>query len=214
MSRKPEEEIDLDNVIACHQCDLLVEAAPLPEGSKAHCPRCGHTLRYSPKDGLLRPLAIAIAALIFLVLANLFPFMVLRIGGQEQIMTLFEGSIALHTNGYSLIAVIFLSCTVLVPAAILVMVTYLLLELLGNQKQATAFPYLARGVFTLIPWAMADVFIVGVLVSLIKIASLASVEMGISFWMYVASTILFTWTLGTLDRDLIWSTWERRRHAV
>ena len=195
-------------------CDLLVEVPQLKEGTKAECPRCGHTLCASPKDGMIRPLAISIAALVLLLLSNLFPFMTISAGGQEQMMTLFHGSLALHSGGDSVIAFIILACAVFIPAGVLIMIVWLVIELLIPERPPKAFPFLAKLVFKLIPWSMADVFLVGVLISLIKISSLAAVDMGPSFWIFVGFTILFTWALSSLDRILIWNTWERKSHAT
>ena len=56
---------------------------------------------------------------------------------------------------------------------------------------------------------MAEVFLIGVIVSLVKIAAMATVEMGISFWAYAAFTICFTLAISNLDRVQCWSEIER-----
>ncbi len=67
---------------------------------------------------------------------------------------------------------------------------------------------LARGVFGLKTWAMAEVFFIGVVVSLVKIAALASVEIGTAFWAYAVFTVSQTLTLANLDRYQCWSAIE------
>jgi len=52
--------------------------------------------------------------------------------------------------------------------------------------------------------SMAEVFIIGVLVSLVKIAAMASVVIGISFWAYVGFAVCFTASLSSLDRFQMW----------
>ena len=49
-------------------------------------------------------------------------------------------------------------------------------------------------------------FFIGVLVSLAKIAHMATVVLGISFWAYAAFTILFVMTITNLDR---FQSWQR-----
>lgn len=51
---------------------------------------------------------------------------------------------------------------------------------------------------------MADVFIVGALVSLIKIAGMAEVGLGISFWAFCAFALLLLLTTQSLDADWMW----------
>jgi paraquat-inducible protein A len=51
---------------------------------------------------------------------------------------------------------------------------------------------------------MVEVFVIGVLVSLVKIGAMATVILGISFWSYVGFAICFTATLSSLDRFQMW----------
>ena len=51
---------------------------------------------------------------------------------------------------------------------------------------------------------MAEVFVIGTLVSLIKIGAMATVVIGISFWAYVGFVICFTASLANLDRHALW----------
>ncbi|MEZ5501490.1 MAG: paraquat-inducible protein A [Halioglobus sp.] len=55
-------------------------------------------------------------------------------------------------------------------------------------------------------WSMVEVFIIGVIVSLVKIAAMATVVVGISFWAYAAFTVCFTLAVSSLDR---YQCWER-----
>ena len=54
-------------------------------------------------------------------------------------------------------------------------------------------------------WAMAEVFIIGVIVSLVKLAMMATVVLGASFWSYGAFTICLILALSTLDRYRCWA---------
>ena len=53
---------------------------------------------------------------------------------------------------------------------------------------------------------MVEVFIIGVIVSLVKIADMATIELGISFWAYAGFAICFTVAISNLDR---YQCWER-----
>lgn len=54
------------------------------------------------------------------------------------------------------------------------------------------------------PWLMVDVFLIGVLVSLIKIAALADVSMGLSFWAFCIYAMLVVKTISLVDFDWLW----------
>lgn len=61
------------------------------------------------------------------------------------------------------------------------------------------------------PWCMADVFLVGTLVSLIKIASLADVSFGASFWGFVIFVVYLAAAYASLDTKKVIS--DLYRHA-
>jgi paraquat-inducible protein A len=56
---------------------------------------------------------------------------------------------------------------------------------------------------------MVEVFIIGVIVSLVKIGHMAHVILGASFWSYVGFAICFTAALSGLDRLSVWREIER-----
>ena len=62
--------------------------------------------------------------------------------------------------------------------------------------------------FSLNNWAMVEVFVVGVIVSLVKIAKLATVVLGLSFWAYIACALCLTAAFSGLDRLQVWQAIE------
>ena len=66
-----------------------------------------------------------------------------------------------------------------------------------------------RILYSLQEWSMVEVFLIGVVVSLVKLASMASVQLGLSFWAYAAFGVCFTLAMSTLDRFHCWQSIER-----
>ena len=66
----------------------------------------------------------------------------------------------------------------------------------------------AKVIFLSQNWAMVEVFIIGVIVSLVKIAAMATVHIGISFWAYAAFSICFMLAITSLDRVQCWNDIE------
>lgn len=195
--------------IACIACDLLLDVPELREGERAACPRCTHVITAPPVDGFTRAIAYALAACVLLAVANAFPFMALESKGVEAVMTLPRTAIELHREGSSTLAVLVLGPIVGIPAMILATILALLLRV----RRARPAPWLVpagRLLFLLSPWSMVEVFVIGVLVSLIKISAMASVVLGISFWAYVAFAVCFTASIGSLDRLDVWRAIEER----
>jgi paraquat-inducible protein A len=188
---------------ACIECDLLVTLGELEGDQRALCPRCGHLLTVASADGLTRSLAFALAAAVLLVIANSFPFLALNAQGLEQVMTLPRTAVELYRDGYAPLAVLVLGPIVGIPALMLAT----LVALLVYVRRGRAAPWLVpagRFLFLLSPWSMVEVFVIGVLVSLVKIAAMASVVLGLSFWAYVAFAVCFTAAFSSLDRLEMW----------
>jgi paraquat-inducible protein A len=191
-------------LIACHGCDLLVDVEEVRQFGQANCPRCGHLLTRFLKDGFVRVLAYAVAGAVFLTVANLFSFLTLEAGGLASTMTLPQTALALFSYGMPFLSLLVAVFIILLPALILGLLVAICAPLIW-QKPVPWLHSVAHLFFTFYNWAMVEVFIIGVVVSLIKLSSLADVDLGISFWAYVGFSLCFTGALASLDR---YHTWE------
>jgi paraquat-inducible protein A len=191
--------------IACPSCDLLFAIGDLPDGGTAYCSRCGAFLTRRQDDAFERVRAYSTAALIMLAIACAFPFLRFSRAGIENTMTLPQTVLELWGNGRPWLALIVAAFIIVIPALVLVM-TLALSTTLVRQASPVWLKGLARLLFQAKTWSMAEVFFIGVLVSLVKIMHMATVVIGISFWGYAAFTVLFVMTLTHLDR---FQSWQR-----
>lgn len=189
--------------IACPSCDLVFDVSDLAHGETAYCSRCGHFLTRYRVDELNRVMAYTISALILLALACSFPFMAFKASGLESVMTLPQTALELWQNGMPDLALLVAAFIILIPAAVLLLLVVLVGALMIQRQTAWLSP-LGRLIFTLQSWSMVEVFFIGVLVSLVKIAEMATIVLDISFWAYAAFSILFILALSNLDRFQCW----------
>ncbi len=194
--------------LACIQCDLLVTFPDLREGERATCPRCDHVLSSRSPNGLARSLAFALGAAVLLALANAFPFLSLEAKGLESVMTLPRAALELYREGYGTMAAMVLAFIAGVPALMIGVLIALVTALL-RQRRTTWLVPAGRALFWLTPWSMVEVFVIGVIVSLVKLHHMAHVVLGVSFWAYVAFTLCFTAAMSSLDRFEVWEEIER-----
>ena len=173
------------------------------DGQTARCTRCGNYLTRYRADSLDRILAYNIAALVALALACSFPFMQFKASGFENLMTLPQTALAIYQNDMPILAIIVAAFIILIPAAVLIL-QFALVGILMRQRRSDWPRRLGRWIYTLEHWSMVDVFIIGVLVSLVKIAHMATVVIGISFWAYAAFSILFVLAMSNMDRFQCW----------
>jgi paraquat-inducible protein A len=196
------------STIACHECDLLYELPSLPEGSVAKCSRCGAVLQRHKRDSLDRTLSWSIAGLILFVVANSFPFLALKSGGLVRETTLITGVEELYKQDMPSVAVLVFLTSILFPLVQLSGMLYLLLPLKVNRlpwwKPALVF----RFIQSLQPWAMMEVFMVGILVSMVKLAKLAKVVPGIAIYSFAVLIIVLAAATASLDPHLVWDRLE------
>ena len=197
----------MSELIACHGCDLLVDISGLEDNCRANCPRCGHYLTRFQHDAMNRVLAYTIAAIILLALACSFPFLSFSAGGIESVMTLPGAPGSLILYGMPTLGALVAAFIIIIPVMVILLMVLVSAPLLLGLR-APWLRIAARGLFTLQTWSMVEVFIIAVIVSLVKIASLATVVLGISFWAYAAFSICFTLALATLDRYQCWEMIE------
>ena len=193
--------------IGCVECDLLVAVEPLEPGERARCPRCGHLLTANNDDGMTRSLAFAAAAAVLLALSMSYPFLTLKASGIEQVMTLPGTAYELHAGGYTSVAVLVMTPIIAIPTLMISALMALLLPLRAGKQAAWLVPT-GRFLFFLNPWSMVEVFVIGVIVSLVKIGAMATVILGIAFWSYAAFALCFTAALTNLDRVQLWERIE------
>ncbi|KXI21240.1 paraquat-inducible protein A [Photobacterium sanguinicancri] len=196
--------------IACEECGLVMSVPVLDEGEKATCPRCHHGVAKQINQPFQRPMAFGIATLVMLALSVSFPFMSFSVQGLNQNITLLHAAFVLQHFENSLLALLLLLTVVILPGCYIVMVMYLYRQSAHIQKgtfyhaNKNTVKRVARLLFHIEPWLMVDVFLIGVLVSLIKIASLADVGLGMSFWAFCIYTGLVVKFVSMVDRTWLW----------
>ena len=198
----------MDSLIACHDCDLIHRINPLPAKGTAVCIRCGAVLYKHKPNSLERTLAFALAGLILFILANSFPFLGLKIGSQVRETTLITGIHELYVEGMHVIAILVLITTVLAPFIQMLCMLYILLPLRFHHL-SKGLPRVFRFVNSVGPWGMMEVFMVGILVSVVKLAGMAKIIPGISLYSFLALIFVLAAMIVSLDSHLIWQKWEK-----
>ncbi|UBU49595.1 paraquat-inducible protein A [Cobetia sp. D5] len=188
---------------ACECCDLVVALPALKAGERARCPRCDHLFAQRHAHAVQRTLALAMACLVMLVLTLPFEFIAFATSGISASLSLIDTPAALTAESYPSLAVLLILTIVMLPALYLLGVIYTHAAI-GLKLPLPGIRGIARTLSHLRPWMMADVFLVGVMVSLVKIAGMADISFGPSFWAFCAFALLMTKTLASIDGDRMW----------
>lgn len=191
------------DTMGCPHCDLLVHLGELRIGQVATCPRCGGFLTRERADAIDKTAAYSLAALVLLSLSCAFPFLSFSQAGLESRITLLQTPGMLWESGLPAVAILVAAFIIVIPALVMLLQLAVCLQLRSQRRSPWLVPA-GRWAFRLRHWAMVEVFIIGVIVSLVKIAHMASVGLGISFWSYIAFSLLFTFAVATIDRYQTW----------
>lgn len=170
---------------ACPVCDALsYDVVPAP-GERVRCPRCNTVLRTGQRAAIDHLLALSLAVPPLMVIGLSASFLSLSGGGAQREASVLDAAQAVAGGEIWPLALAVGAMIVALPLIRAVALAYVLLPVrLGHppaRHAASAF----RLAIELRPWAMAEIFLIGVAVALVKVTGLASVTLGPAFWSYV-----------------------------
>ncbi len=212
LARLPMPSADPNRYVACHDCDALFTAPEVGEGERVLCPRCGANLFTRHVNTLQRTAAFTLAAATMYVAANLFPFLTLSADYRESDMLLIQSVTGLEGAGYPPLASAVAIFVFVSPIVVIGGLLYLVVPLMFGRRLSGS-TLLCRLVQEARQWNMVEVYLLGVLVSLLKLGSLATLKLGISFYAYVGFIICLTWTITTVDYRELWDHLERAERS-
>ena len=194
-------------LLACQECDALQALPRLSARDTITCWRCGAHLGQHRTAALDRVLPVTLAAAVMFVLANTSPIVAIEVAGSRSSTSLLGTVVELYRQGVTGVAGIVLLTGFVAPAAQLLLLVYALVAL-AIRRRLRGLPAAVRLLAALRPWAMVEIFMLGALVSLVKLAGLARVIPGIGLWSLFAVIILTAAAHATFD---VAGYWERIR---
>jgi len=194
--------------IACHECDLIHNIPPMPTRAAARCVRCGSVLFRAKPDSINRTLAWTIAGLVLYVVAVTFPFLAMKSGAIIRETGLLSGIQQLYEQGIiPLTALVLLTC-VLVPLLQMLALLYIFIPLKLNIRLPFAIP-----VFRLFqhvkPWSMMEIYMLGILVAIVKLAKMATIIPGLAVLAFGLLIFVLTFAISAVDTHMVWERLEK-----
>ncbi len=193
----------------CRHCGLLQLIPSLGAPAVVICARCGVTLRRTQPDSLSRALAMTMTALIFFAIACTTPLMSVSTSGISLAADLFSGPARLDQQGVWELAVVVLFTTVAAPFLKLLGTAYVLLGLRLPRP-----PHHLRAIFAIVerlrPWAMIEVYLLGVFVAYVKLVDIVHIDVGFATYALVGLMVATVAADAMLDRQAVWEEMERR----
>ncbi len=197
---------------ACPECDALLQALPVPAGSQSECPRCGHVLQEGRPDSVLHAVILSTIGLLLLPVSMGMPLLSLSTAGMRHDVSLTHAVLALGDSGYWEVATLVAVCALVMPFLNLWLVFTVGVVL--QMREAPAWlSLLLRLNHHVREWAMPEVFLLAVLVSVVKLKDMAELLPGVGLYCFVCLMVC-TLLLETLvDQHELWQAYENNRAA-
>ncbi len=190
--------------MACPSCDWLHIKEPLNPREKAKCARCNEMMYSHRPNTVDKTLAASLASVILLLVSLFLPFLTLQRSGINSSISLIDAAWSLVFSDVALLGVFVLLLIVFIPLTRFGLIIFVLTRLKFGGKATPGLKRSFRYALALEPWAMADVFLIGVVVSLIKISQLAVLFIGPAFWAWVALIMTTIFISINFGRDTLW----------
>ena len=198
------------DVLCCPTCGLTLEVDPPARGQRAECPRCGSTVSEGPHGSLQVTAALAVAALILYIPANLYPILRMHFYGAYSESTVWDGVVSLAQSRQYFVALIVFLASIAVPIIKLAGLLYLVISArfgIGRRRRSRVRIY--RFIDVVGPWAMLDVFLLAILVALVKLGQIATILPGPGLIAFTSVVVLTMFASASFDPRLIWQHRER-----
>jgi paraquat-inducible protein A len=188
-----------ERLVACPACGLAQTIAPLARGTTAACARCDSVLLRSGGSSQAA-LCFALGALLLFVPAYRWPILEITTFGQVHGYTVLSGTHSLWQGSMWPLAIPVALASVLLPAALI-----LVLLALAAARQAGAGtdalrPARRLGDF-LRAWAIVDVYLLAIFVTVVKLAQLSNAAPALGSALLFAMVVCLTLALRSLDAE-------------
>ncbi|MCP4672259.1 MAG: paraquat-inducible protein A [Desulfobacula sp.] len=192
-----------NKAMACHDCGQLLVLPEMPDKTIARCFRCNAKLFCNSPDSIDKTLALAFSALILFAIANIYPFLAMRLKGFVQETNLITGIETLYHQGMPWIALVVLITTLIIPLFQIAGLIYICLPMRFGY-----LPWKTAQVFRLIcnmqPWGMMEIYMLGILISMVKLAKMATIIPGFASIAFMMLICVLAATFSGLNPEDIW----------
>jgi paraquat-inducible protein A len=168
-------------VIVCPSCDLAHRAGMEPASERTRCARCQASLQRPENGSIDTAIALSVSALVLFLLSNAYPLVAIQSNGSTRSATLIGAALGFYRQDHAGLAALVFITTVVGPFLQIAGLLYLLIPL-RRKQQAPGQNAVFRLLALVRPWTFIEVFMLGALVALVRVAAYARVLPGVALW--------------------------------
>ena len=195
---------DEASLVVCEECGQAHRWRPVARGETARCARCEAVVGRPHRLSIDAVLALTVAAAAAYLMAVSMPLLSLSLRGGSETTSLTGAVWDAWQNGTPAVAVVAALTALVAPAAFIALRLYVLFPLSVGRK-VPGFAWCVRALHQAERWNMAEVFTVGVLLSLVRLSGLADASPGPGLFALGALTALFAAIESAGLKHLWWS---------
>lgn len=194
----------MNELLCCPACGLVMHDEA--RAYQIKCPRCKASVRKKayPLDYIL---GLAIAALIMYVPAMFLPIMIFKIGGLEQVNTMFSALKAFYEGGYPELGLLVFLITVVAPITQIIL-SILIYYPLSQNKRPKFMKIYYKILYMIRYWMMLDVYIIAILVATVKLTATSELLFGPGLVMFVSLSVFCFLLSNTFAPSQIWRAYH------
>ncbi len=190
--------------IACDECGQIQQSLPLVNSEYLTCHRCEQPIKFPSPGWLEISSALTVTCLVLFIISNCFVFLGLEVGAFYHEASLLSGVWALVGSDQIILAILVFVTIFLFPLFEIAALCYLVLPCYFGVRlkgQVTLF----RWVIKAAPWSMLEIFLLGVLVTSVKLGDMASILLGVSIIAFFALVALLAAAYWYIDKRALWA---------
>jgi paraquat-inducible protein A len=191
--------------VVCHSCEAVHRRTPVAHGA-ASCVVCGATLYRGGRRATVEAiLGLTLTAVIGFGIAIAAPLVVLDASGRRIDVSLWDAATVATGRGYAVVAIVLGVTLVAAPMVEMALLLWVLVPL-AARVHPPGFSAVMQVIRQLRPWRMIEVFLLGVVIAIVKLAGMAKVTPAWGVFGIAVMTVALA-SIGALDRATLW-----RRH--
>lgn len=197
----------MTGLIVCPECDLLMKSIDVEIQQEIICPRCHYKLKTFRHAMVKRSLALVFTALILFIPSNFFPMLEINLLGQKQQSTVMGSVLGLYDTGMASIAFVVLFSSFAIPLCKLLCQLYVLLAISFNKAKFSAILFY-KAYQQLKEWGMLEIYLLGILVSVVKLHGMAELHIGMGLFCFVGLLLVQVWLEVVMSSSQVWELLE------
>lgn len=201
------------NLIACPYCDSLYERPVyISHNDNLICTYCGNKM-IDGRANFRQAFIFALTALILFIIANSFPFITLNLQGETTTISVFSSVTSLFNNELPILSILVMLFVIIMPLWYLVAVLWIIISFRYRLLNRISRRFM-HWMHHISPWNMLEVYLVGVVVTLVKIMQIASIQFDSGFWSFCALMICSILVDNHFDlNDAIFEAYKDEHHS-